>query len=513
MTRANTAGCNRFGITGVLRVMTRFGIRGWWMMVMLAGLQMLAVAEESSAILIHTIEELQKIGNDPGFPLNGHYALAADIDASATSGWNGGAGFKPIGTDEDPFTGTFDGRGYVIRDLVVNRPKEEFAGLFGCVRGCRGEIRNVRLEGGAVTGASAGFLAGFNEGTIQHCSASGLVKGRQSVGGLVGVNFGSIRESSASGAAALMGRETDSTAGGLAGQNYGMIESCSATGAVRGGVGSDVGGLVGKNCDLTESFDGSGPGVIKNSWAAGPVCCGKEGNAGGLVGSCWQGWIRDCHASGSACLEGGYGNAGGLVGLLYDSILKTSRATGAVCVYGDEGCAGGLAGNFLFGFIKQCHASAAVRLSGSKGNAGGLTGLSDGDIENCYADGTVTVAGDNSNAGGLAGKNHGEIAYSHAVARVTVKGRGANSGGLVGEGEECPITACYWNAESTGQTVSTCGGTALNETQMRQQTSFEGWDFDGVWIIGKDMRYPRLRWEQEKREPERASENPPAGSP
>lgn len=38
-----------------------------------------------------------------------------DIDASATSGWNGGTGFEPIGQDGlTPFFGTFDGNGGVI---------------------------------------------------------------------------------------------------------------------------------------------------------------------------------------------------------------------------------------------------------------------------------------------------------------------------------------------------------------------------------------------------------------
>ena len=36
------------------------------------------------AIGISTIEELQLIGNDPAYPLDGYYVLTQDIDASAT---------------------------------------------------------------------------------------------------------------------------------------------------------------------------------------------------------------------------------------------------------------------------------------------------------------------------------------------------------------------------------------------------------------------------------------------
>lgn len=57
-----------------------------------------------------TIEDVQKIGNDAGYPLNAKYAVMNDIDASATATWNDGAGFAPVGT----FTGTFDGQEFTI---------------------------------------------------------------------------------------------------------------------------------------------------------------------------------------------------------------------------------------------------------------------------------------------------------------------------------------------------------------------------------------------------------------
>ncbi len=60
----------------------------------------LSIAAPAMAqIEINDIDELQLIGNDPGYPLNGDYVLGNDIDASATASWNSGAGFKPIGND------------------------------------------------------------------------------------------------------------------------------------------------------------------------------------------------------------------------------------------------------------------------------------------------------------------------------------------------------------------------------------------------------------------------------
>jgi len=85
--------------------------------------------------------------------LGGRHHLMNDLDSTtagyeelASSTANEGKGWEPIGTalfdqfddDEpydqsDPFTGTFEGQGYEIRDLFINRPDEEYVGLFGNV--------------------------------------------------------------------------------------------------------------------------------------------------------------------------------------------------------------------------------------------------------------------------------------------------------------------------------------------------------------------------------------------
>ncbi len=102
-------------------------------------------------IYISSIEDLQKIGKDPNYPLNGEYELTQDIDASDTINWNNGAGFSPIGSWYNPFIGVFDGKGYKIRNLYINRVGEYDVGLFGYV-GSGGEVRNLGLENVQVLG-------------------------------------------------------------------------------------------------------------------------------------------------------------------------------------------------------------------------------------------------------------------------------------------------------------------------------------------------------------------------
>jgi hypothetical protein len=63
--------------------------------------------------IIYDVYDLQAMEND----LTAHYTLGGDIDASATSDWNDGAGFEPVGTfvsghPELVFSGSFDGRGF-----------------------------------------------------------------------------------------------------------------------------------------------------------------------------------------------------------------------------------------------------------------------------------------------------------------------------------------------------------------------------------------------------------------
>ena len=184
-----------------------------------------------------------------------HYVLANAIDASATSTWNDDEtetdtleGFYPIGTVHYPFRGEFDGNGYAISSLTVNRPDSNYVGLFGWI-GKGGRVRNLGVKSGTLTGlGQVGGLAGYNaHGTIENCYASSKVTGTTyAAGGLVGANGGNIRNCYATGA--VTGVEN---VGGLAGWNNsdGGIRYCYATGAVSGT--THVGGFTGGGTDGT----------------------------------------------------------------------------------------------------------------------------------------------------------------------------------------------------------------------------------------------------------------------
>ena len=78
--------------------------------------------------LIYDVYGLQAM--EPG--LNSNYQLANDVDASTTAN-DGGAGFAPVGNmgTGNAFAGSFYGAYHKITGLYINRPTQNYVGLFG----------------------------------------------------------------------------------------------------------------------------------------------------------------------------------------------------------------------------------------------------------------------------------------------------------------------------------------------------------------------------------------------
>jgi len=172
-----------------------------------------------------------------------HFKQTADIDANTTSGWDGGAGFLPIGNSTTPFTGTYNGQGEVISNLTINRPNTSFIGMFGMVEG--GEIENLGVDADAAGSRYVGAIAGYVSfsSTVSKCQTYGTVSGDNFVGGIIGsLEDGSTLDKCGS----LADVTGERYVGGLAGRNLATITDCYASGSVNGSV-SDEGGLVGGN--------------------------------------------------------------------------------------------------------------------------------------------------------------------------------------------------------------------------------------------------------------------------
>ena len=232
--------------------------------------------------------------------LGGNYTLAKNIDIGPAlapnvfgypSMWSS-AGFVPIGNATGfptptgiPFSGTFDGKNFVISNLVINRPAAsglgDYVGLFGFNSGT---IQNLGVIGATITGGdfAVGTLVGYNatgstitrsyvtgvSGTVTASTAGGVDTGY--VGGMVGLNKGSISQAFAD--VTVTGFNY---VGELVGSNHGVVFQAYAWGNVSGN--DSVGGLAGYN------WNGPGFGTMTQTYATGLV----SGNTrvGGLLGT------------------------------------------------------------------------------------------------------------------------------------------------------------------------------------------------------------------------------------
>ncbi len=388
--------------------------------------------------------------------LAGNFALGSNIDASATSSWNSGAGFVPIGNASIPFTGKFEGLGHTINNLTINRPTENYVGLFGYI-GTGGIASNVGLVGGIVSGSAAiGIFAGVNSGTIENSYATGSVTGINYVGGLAGNNFGRVENSYFTGSAS-----GNMIVSGLVGFNSGAIKNSYATSNLTGLL--YVGELVGYNY-----------GTVENSYATGSV----SGNtcSGGLVGLN-LGTIRNSYATNSFT---GINYVGGLVGANYGTVensYTTGSASGNMIV-------GGLVGfNNNNGTITNSYTMGSV--TGAL-YVGGLVGYNYGTVENSYATGS---ASGNMAVGGLVGLNLSNIRNSYSTCSVTGS---AYVGGLVGFNSGGSATNSFWDTETSGQATSALG-TGKTTAEMKASATFTdaGWS-TAVWDI-EDDSYPTLK--------------------
>ncbi len=215
--------------------------------------------------------------------------LTADIDASDSINWNSGAGFVPVGNSSTPFTGTFDGNGFTIKNLHINRPGDSYVGLFGV---CSGDVHDLKLINADFHGAAnTGGIAGkFMTGNLTQCSVSGSINGAGLTGGLIGSLYG------------------------------GTVNSSYSTATITGSF--NVGGVIGY----------ADTGLVTLSFSSGNVT-GTGNNVGGFIGASLTATVTNCYCTGGVSSPGN--NVAGFMGMGGASFsYSTGRVTGGTTLGG-----------------------------------------------------------------------------------------------------------------------------------------------------------------------------------
>ena len=379
--------------------------------------------------------------------------LLNDIDMSEI-----GDEWKPIGTKEQLFEGTFDGNKHrlfglrtslsvatngifgvtaetaCIRNLVVKAEYYEAQIIGGIVALNGGNITGCKFYGTAIGYHAVGGLVGMNTGIITRSSNAGnIVSKNQDAGGLVGVNQNDIGDISDS---YNMGTVSGiNSVGGIAGHNSGtQIKNCFNKGEITtldGYTNSEcIGGIAGYNnagCPIKSCFNTA---TIKG---------GKY--TGGIVGKN-LGTLNGCVNEGEIT---GTKSVGGTVGGNFNGQLETNRNKGVVK---GKQQVGGITGESQGGFIQNCINSCSI--SSTQGVVGGIVGFTKwGQIISSSNDGEIECKKDQKVGGVI-----GEISYGK-VGNCSNTGDVSGSirvGGIIGS---CINRSTVENCSNTGSVEGT----------------------------------------------------------
>lgn len=271
--------------------------------------------------------------------------LGSDINLGVPNAAGDTLLWMPMGTDDHPFNGIFDGADYTVDYMHINATAEKYAGLVGKADGA--EIKNIKIgENSRISSAQTylGAVAGAVSNTlVTNChNAANLTSTAMYVGGVLGDATGAKT----------------------------VISMCSNTGTVT----------------TTANMAG---GITARLGDNNAVCV-----------------LYNCFNTGAISAKG---TAGGIVAFLQTPTAGTGKSLVANCyntgdVTADENTAGGIVGQInMFSEIKNCVSSAKV--SAVKRYAGGIVGNNNnknnpGPITRCYyLENTVTSGSDMNTSG------------------------------------------------------------------------------------------------------------------
>ena len=238
-----------------------------------------------------------------------------------------GTGFNPIGSQSKGFGGIFEGNYKEIRNIYINRPEENYVGLFGFGANAQAIIKNIGISGNII--------------------------GNQYVGGIIGssTNMAKVQES---------------------------YNKCNLFGK------GATGGISGGTANITNCYNA---GIVKNE----PTAAQSSYSAGGIIGDAQSGKINNCYNIGTVetqkaywvgGISGAYGNIYNCVNIGNINCLGTSKTSHV------GGITGGKNSNYI---IDGCYNIGMLDYNNAVRNGGILgTNDTDNVTNSYYLKGTAT---------------------------------------------------------------------------------------------------------------------------
>lgn len=145
------------------------------------GMERVTIADRDD--LLNAAEEIRQTGG-----IGKCYILTSDIDLRHKT-------WEPLGDQDTPFRGVFDGAGYEVRNFRIKANHHHYAGFFGVVAR-EGAVHNLTVD--CVILGRGGYsapLCALNQGKIYNCVSRGHTHASRRSGGLAAQNEGTIRRS------------------------------------------------------------------------------------------------------------------------------------------------------------------------------------------------------------------------------------------------------------------------------------------------------------------------------
>ena len=424
-----------------------------------------------------------------------HFKQIADIDLSEWIADNAPQlGWMPIGTEDAPFQGSYDGGNFTIRGLVINRPTMNYVGLFGYTEKMY-PIQNVVVEAPDVSGGSfTGVIVGSSNGNIRNCQITAAkIKGFSCVGGIVGSCNLDIRNCKADITSLI---SSGYNVGGVCGYCSNTIENCEVNAISISSSSHSVGGIVGqsfalisnsvaiidqiKGSDRVGGIVGYTRNTVENCYAFANIAANKD--AGGICGYALD--TQSSYYTGYSYSTGSYPSAlknKQIFNCSSDGSILSGRAGGIIGL--NHGLSNGHSGTnnkwHLYTYEGFKTRSCLVRNASikTKEYAGGIQGKdsvanADYNVENCVSLASVVSSQNTDNAYRIVGNTYGK------------NNKAFNQTELYQSNKK--VMTITDNAQN---------GVAYGEKTLMRSSSYTGlgWDFNTVWTIQEGESYPYLQ--------------------